>query len=134
MIVNGIESDWMEVISGVPQGSVLSHLLFVIYIRTLRSLQQTGWPVQGGLVKHGKPKSTPDHPATFPPLARQSNMKSGSQNQSNAPYAPLMNDLPKSILNSEMLLYADDAKIFRRITDKNDNRKLQENLNRMNEW
>ena len=75
VVINGVESEWENVKSGVPQGSVLGPVLFLLFI----------------------------------------------------------NDLPEEVV-SELLLYADDAKIFRIIRCDEDREQLQQDLHAMSIW
>ena len=75
VVIRGNESNWLPVTSGVPQGSVLGPILFLIYI----------------------------------------------------------NDLEKGI-NSRVLKFADDTKIFRCIKSPADSLILQNDLNKLVEW
>ena len=76
VVVNGCHSYSSSVISGVPQGSVLGPLLFIIYI----------------------------------------------------------NDLSNLIKNAKILTFADDTKIISKISNVNDTKNLQKNLNSTIEW
>ncbi len=75
VVVNGKKSRWMNVTSGIPQGSVLRPVLYVLFI----------------------------------------------------------NDLPETV-SSEVFLFADDTKIFKVIKGKEDQKRLQEDLDALNEW
>jgi hypothetical protein len=75
VVVNGQYSEWDNILSGVPQGSVLGPVLFVIFI----------------------------------------------------------NDLPAAVI-SRLLLYADDAKIYRMIKEIQDQVSLQTDLHCMSLW
>ena len=76
VVIGGTESDWVPVISGVPQGSILGPSLFIMYV----------------------------------------------------------NDLSSCLRSSECLLFADDVKIFKRISSANDCLDLQTDLNALSEW
>ena len=74
--MGGIESDWVSVSSGVPQGSILGPSLFIMYI----------------------------------------------------------NDLPSCLCYSKCVLYADDVKIYKRISSLSDCLELQRDLVSFSEW
>lgn len=76
VVLSGVESDWIPVSSGVPQGSILGPSLFLMYI----------------------------------------------------------NDLPQCFRNSQCLLFADDVKVFKRISNINDCREFQDDLNMLFQW
>ena len=73
--INNNDSKWKQVESGIPQGSVLGPILFVIYI----------------------------------------------------------NDLP-DIVSAKAFLFADDTKIYRVITRKDDHKELQKDLDILSDW
>jgi len=73
--IKGVMSGWMKVLSGVPQGSVLGTLLFLVYI----------------------------------------------------------NDLDTGLIN-ELLKFANDTKVFGKITDGSNRESFQEDLNRLVNW
>ena len=75
VIVDGEISNWKSVLSGVPQGSVLGPILFLIYI----------------------------------------------------------NDLEDDI-SSKVLKFADDTKVFRKVTNDTDKQSLQDDLNKLVKW
>ena len=75
VLVNGEESSWCDITSGIPQGSVLGPVLFVIFI----------------------------------------------------------NDLPDDI-NGKVKMYADDTKMYRRITAAQDHQDMQADLERLDDW
>ena len=76
VIINGESSTWSEVSSGIPQGSVLGPLLFVVYINTM----------------------------------------------------------VESVTDSELYLFADDAKVNHIINNEQDSLELQADLDRMCKW
>ena len=75
VVLNGFSSDWKEVTSGVPQGSVLGPLLFIIFV----------------------------------------------------------NDIDQSV-TSNLLKFADDAKLFRQVSDQSDVDALREDLRNLYQW
>ena len=75
VLVNGEESSWCDITSGIPQGSVLGPVLFVIFI----------------------------------------------------------NDLPDDI-DGKVKMYADDTKMYRRITTSQDRQVMQADLERLDAW
>ena len=74
--INDSTSKTLPVLSGVPQGSVLGPILFLIYV----------------------------------------------------------NDLPATVTNTKLLLFADDAKLYKSIANPTDVLLLQEDLNLLNSW
>ena len=77
VIVDGEISNWKSVLSGVPQGSVLGPILFLIYI--------------------------------------------------------YINDLEDDI-SSKVLKFADDTKVFRKVTNNTDKQSLQDDLDKLVKW
>jgi hypothetical protein len=45
-----------------------------------------------------------------------------------------INTLPNAVENASILLFADDAKVYKGVRNQADQRDLQEDINRMLEW
>ena len=54
VILDGEESDWVHVLSGVPQGSVLGPILFLVYINTLDTSVQATAPIKSKFADDSK--------------------------------------------------------------------------------
>ena len=76
VVLHGFQSDWSPVFSGVPQGSILGPMLFIMYV----------------------------------------------------------NDMPSCLRSSNCLLFADDIKIFKRISCEKDCLDLQKDLSYFCDW
>ena len=74
--LSGMESEWFNVLSGVPQGSILGPTLFLMFV----------------------------------------------------------NDLPSILTSSCCLLFADDAKVFMKINNVNDCKRLQSDIDSLSSW
>ena len=83
VIVDGEISNWKSVLSGVPQGSVLGPILFLIYIYIYIYIY--------------------------------------------------INDLEDDI-SSKVLKFADDTKVFRKVTSDTDKQSLQDDLDKLVKW
>lgn len=75
VVINGTASQWRKVISGIPQGSILGPILFIIFV----------------------------------------------------------NDLPE-VVGSTCRLFADDCKLYRTVSSEQDQKELQEDINRLCQW
>ena len=76
VVINGLESTWVHVTSGVPQGSILGPTLYLLYV----------------------------------------------------------NDLPMAVNSAEFILFADDAKFYKRISSLSDCISLQLDIDSLLQW
>ena len=124
VIVDGEISNWKSVLSGVPQGSVLGPILFLIYINDLED------DISSKVLKFA------DDTKVFRKVTNWKSVLSGvPQGSVLGPILFLIyiNDLEDDI-SSKVLKFADDTKVFRKVTNDTDKQSLQDDLDKLVKW